>query len=196
MFLIFITISVFVYLAGAIPIGYLVCKAFYGSDITELGSGNIGATNVARIKGKFLFLPIFLIDAGKAYLTLYLANLVWNNFYGYHSLSWFIFAMAGILLLGNAYSVFIGFKGGKGVATTLGIIAYTISVTCFLMFAALWLVIFVVTKRAFVASIGAMFLFLCGALLLSNFGNDNIFFLTCLLLWLLFRHQSNFKKLI
>jgi len=191
MFIYFITSLIFSYLIGAIPTGYWICKFFYGTDITKRGSGNIGATNVARVNGKFLFLPIFLIDAGKSYLALYFVDLGFNQFYGFYPQPWFLFLTASCLLLGNAYSIFIGFRGGKGVATMLGIIAYLFSVTSFLVFCVLWLVIYAATKHAFMASIGAMFLFLSLVLLFCHLTNGQVFFLACLFMWLLFRHQSN-----
>ena len=194
MFIYFITSLIFSYLIGAIPTGYWVCKLFYGTDITKRGSGNIGATNVARVNGKFLFIPIFLIDAGKSYLALYFVDLGFNQFYGCCCQPWFMFLTASCLLLGNAYSVFIGFRGGKGVATMLGIIAYLFSFTFVVIFGVLWLGIYAATKQAFMASIGAMFLFLSLALLFGHLPNGQVFFLICLFMWLLFRHQSNIKR--
>lgn len=184
----------FSYFIGAIPTGYWLCKLFFGIDITQKGSGNIGATNVARVNGKFLFIPIFLIDAGKSFLALYIVELCFDKIYGFYPQPWFMYFVASAILLGNAYSLFIKLKGGKGVATMLGIIAYLFSAGYVVFFCVLWLGVYAATKQAFIASIGAMIMFLFSILLFCSLPNGQIFFLVCIFMWLLFRHQSNIKR--
>src|SRR5438105_2150337 len=102
------------YLIGAIPVGYLIARFKGIVDIRKHGSGNIGATNVSRALGLPYFFLIFLIDAGKAFLTIwYLAPYATANF---------LYVCAAAVLLGNGCSIFLQGSGGKGVATLFGLL--------------------------------------------------------------------------
>ena len=174
----------FAYLIGSIPTGYLFAKFFFGIDITHKGSGNIGASNVARVLGARYFILIFLIDAGKAFLTLYLA---------YHAVSqeqMFILACALMLLLGNAYSLFLQFRGGKGVATVVGIIAFLLSPVWFSVFIGVWLAVLIMFKEAFIASLSAA-LYITFGYFFSYGLTDTFYFFVFLCIWLVSRHQQN-----
>src|SRR5581483_8545951 len=104
------------YLIGAIPCGYLIARACGINDIRNHGSGNTGATNVGRILGLKYFFLIFFLDCLKAYAVLaVLAH------YGFEQSDLIIPALA--LLVGNAFPLFLRFRGGKGVATSVGILA-------------------------------------------------------------------------
>ena len=96
------------YLIGAIPTGYLIARLKGVRDIRQHGSGNIGATNVSRLLGIHYFFIIFFLDAGKAFLFM-------NTIKPYFPIDYLYF-FAGILLLGNTCSLFLRFRGGKGVA--------------------------------------------------------------------------------
>ena len=101
------------YLLGAIPFGLLVVKALGGPDIREIGSGNIGAANVIRNAGTFAGILTLLLDAGKGYLAVWLvAHLTGGN------IRWMMIA-AVCAVVGHMFPVWLGFKGGKGVATGL-----------------------------------------------------------------------------
>ena len=100
------------YLLGAIPFGYIIVKSSQGSDIRGEGSGNIGATNVYR-KSRWAGVATLLLDGGKGYLAVVVAAWLGGN------RDWQ--AAAGVLaILGHVFTVFLGFKGGKGVATGCG----------------------------------------------------------------------------
>ncbi len=100
------------YLLGSIPFGYIIVKATEGSDIRGEGSGNIGATNVYR-KSRWAGITTLLLDGGKGYLAVMLAGWLGGN------QDWQ--AAAGVLaILGHVFTIFLGFKGGKGVATGCG----------------------------------------------------------------------------
>ncbi|MFB0519178.1 MAG: glycerol-3-phosphate 1-O-acyltransferase PlsY, partial [Acidobacteriota bacterium] len=111
-----VSLLVVSYMLGSIPFGYVIFKLFRGGDIRTLGSGNIGATNVGRFLGKKGWGATFLLDAGKGLLAVMLAQrLIGDPAWG---------AFAGVLaILGHNYSVFLKFRGGKGVATALGVFA-------------------------------------------------------------------------
>ena len=104
----------FSYFIGAIPSGYLLAKYGTGIDIREFGSGNIGATNMARILGKKFGTLTLLADLLKSFFIVWLGIKL--------GFSEIIVALSAFMaLIGNGYSIFLGFKGGKGVATSLGI---------------------------------------------------------------------------
>lgn len=102
------------YLLGSIPFGLLIVKALGGTDIRSAGSGNIGAANVARNAGWLAGILTLLFDAGKGYLAVWLASRYTNG-----SGRWMITA-AVAAVAGHIFPVWLGFKGGKGVATSLG----------------------------------------------------------------------------
>lgn len=147
------------FLVGGIPTGYLLGR-FYGMpDIRQHGSGNIGASNAGRIFGITSFLIVFCIDAGKAFLFL----LSTESF----KYDWpMILLIASLLLLGNCYSPFLAFNGGKGVATLMGIVGY-ISLPFMAVLSICWLVLLYLLKSPGYASlllisglpVASMFLF-------------------------------------
>ena len=120
---------VLAYLVGSIPFGMVVAKAFDRDlDLRKAGSGNIGATNVARTLGKGPGTLTLLLDAGKAVLALSLAS-YWM---GAAAHGW-LALVGGAVFLGHVFPVYLRFKGGKGVATALGVVAYLSPVTVFVL---------------------------------------------------------------
>ena len=109
-------VCLFAYLLGSIPFGVLLAKLKH-VDLRQHGSGNIGATNVARTLGKTAGILTLLGDCGKGYLAPWVAGLLLDTHWG--------IAMAGLMaFLGHIFSVFLKFKGGKGVATGLGVFLF------------------------------------------------------------------------
>ena len=104
------------FLIGSIPTGYLLNKYFGHGDIRKVGSGNIGATNVLRHSGKLLGLLTLLIDIGKGFLAL-----EWLYVYGGEET---VSILGSSVVLGHIFSPWLKFKGGKGVATMLGVILF------------------------------------------------------------------------
>ena len=105
------------FLIGSVPTGYLLNKYFGQGDIRKVGSGNIGATNVLRHSGKLLGLLTLLIDIGKGFLAL-----EWLYVISWHEPT--ISIIGSSVVLGHIFSPWLKFKGGKGVATMLGLILY------------------------------------------------------------------------
>ncbi len=103
------------YLLGSIPFGVLIVKALGGPDIRAIGSGNIGAANVARNAGKFAGILTLLLDAGKGYAAVWLAG-----YFTHGNMRWMMIA-AVCAVIGHIFPIWLGFKGGKGVATGLGV---------------------------------------------------------------------------
>jgi len=107
---------VFAYLLGSVPTGYLLYRIKEKKDIRDLGSTNIGATNVLRLTGWKLALPVALIDILKGAIPVYLALRWFPD-------SWVAYVAGLLAVMGHCYPVYIRFKGGKGVATAVGIYA-------------------------------------------------------------------------
>lgn len=179
---------------GAIPTGYWLGKWFKGIDVRQQGSGNIGATNIARLLGKKYFVFVFLLDAGKAMMTMFVCDhWLLSGFVGTYKIT-ALLLVATTLLVGNAYSCFIAFRGGKGVATSVGIIWYLYPPLLALLFCCSWLMIMAVVRRAFVASLGAVVLVCLLGPVVYVLSLVQMLFLVFIALWLVIRHQANLKK--
>ena len=140
--------AVIAYLLGAIPFGLLIVKAQGGPDIRAIGSGNIGAANVTRNAGKFAGILTLLLDAGKGYLAVWLAARFTHG-----NIRWMMVA-AVCAVVGHMFPVWLGFKGGKGVATGLGVFLPV----CWLAVAAgivLWLLVVIFWRYSSLGSISA-----------------------------------------
>ena len=103
------------YLLGSIPFGYLLVRTFHGEDVRQSGSGNIGATNVAREAGAFSGVLTLLLDAAKGYFAVWLAARVTDS-----NIRWMT-AAALLALAGHLFPVWLRFRGGRGVATGAGV---------------------------------------------------------------------------
>src|SRR3981189_1856519 len=138
-----ISITVFLipfaaYLLGSIPFGLLLAKLFGGADVRKAGSGNIGATNVAAVAGRLAGILTLAFDTGKGAAAVWLAGRVTNE-----SATWMMIA-AFAVLLGHCFPAWLKFKGGKGVATALGVflalspLAALSALLLFILFVAYW----------------------------------------------------------
>ncbi len=146
-----LSILLLAYVAGATPFGYLVAKA-KGVDIRQHGSGNIGATNVIRVLGKKIGIPVFILDVLKGLLPVLVARL-WCHRAGMDA-TWPMLLAAMGSVLGHNFTFWLGFKGGKGVATSAGALLAVLPVA--LGAAVLvWLGCFFATRYVAVASIVA-----------------------------------------
>jgi acyl phosphate:glycerol-3-phosphate acyltransferase len=134
------------YLLGSIPFGYVLVKIFRKQDIRTTGSGNIGATNVARSGAKGLGIATLLLDCGKAFLAVKIAQHIAPGNYDLATLA----AVAAIL--GHVYPIWLGFRGGKGVASALGVFLALSPAAAGCTFA-IFLVIFLITRYVSLASI-------------------------------------------
>jgi glycerol-3-phosphate acyltransferase PlsY len=134
------------YLLGSIPFGYLLVRIIRKEDIRKQGSGNIGATNVARSGAKGLGLATLLLDAAKAYVAVMIAKHLAPGMYDV------AVAAAVAAILGHVFPVWLGFRGGKGVASALGVflaLTWPSGLAIFLVFA----LVFALTKYVSLASI-------------------------------------------
>jgi len=152
-FLPWLLIALGSYLLGAIPAGYLAGR-LCGIDIRTQGSGNIGATNVLRVLGKTWGYAVFLFDYLKG-LTPVLIALSWGENAGIYPPSGPGALAAVCALSGHAFPVWLGFKGGKGIATSAGVIVGLFSLPVFLVCLGVWLLLFTSTRYVSVASLAA-----------------------------------------
>jgi acyl phosphate:glycerol-3-phosphate acyltransferase len=139
------------YLLGSIPFGYLLVRIFRKQDIRATGSGNIGATNVARSGAKGLGLATLALDLGKAWLAVFLAQRLGASLPNPYDLA----VAAGIAaILGHVFPVWLGFRGGKGVASGLGVFL-ALTWPSALAILAVFLIVFFLTRFVSLASIVA-----------------------------------------
>lgn len=174
------------YIIGSIPTGYLIAKYKGVHDLRVHGSGSTGATNAARVLGLHYFFFVFFIDFLKAYLSIGLllhlgmsVNLV------------YVAALA--LLCGNGWPLFIHFKGGKGMATSAGILA-AIHPWLFALVFCIWVLLALLFKTIGIASIGALLALSACAPLLVSFPTS--FFYYALSIIGLFLHRANLVQQI
>lgn len=170
------------YIVGAFPIGFLIARMQGISDIRRHGSGNSGATNVARVLGLHYFMLIFLLDAGKAYLCLLLIHSYCNDS--------FVVLMASLLLLiGNSYSWFLNGSGGKGVATSYGIIA-AVCPQYLVISLLIWIICLVIIRTVGIASVIASIALPWYAWYTKS-DNQIIVLLCFMMIFILWRHKNN-----
>ena len=171
------------YLLGSIPFGYLLTLASGKGDIREIGSGNTGATNVLRTGSKGLAALTLFLDAAKGTLAVWLAQHYFLGFEGH--------AAAGVLL-GHLYPVWLRFRGGKGVATLLGILIALLPFAA-LVYALIWLGLLLVVRISSVAGMAAA---ASAPLSAFAFHNDHLFALllgfALLVIW---KHRENIARL-
>jgi len=180
------------YLVGAIPSGYMLTRARTGKDIREQGSGNTGATNVLRTQGKIWGLLTLIFDFGKAALAV-------NTCRYFGSVPWLAAAGGFIAVFGHCFPIYIGFRGGKGIAPGLGAFVF-ISPAAALGGLVVWLVEVATLRFVSLGSIVASLAF--GALLFILHGSFGWYhWATCtfglaVALLLVARHHRNIRNLL
>lgn len=178
----------FSYLLGAVPVGLIVGKAARGIDVREHGSGNIGATNVWRILGPAWGSLTFALDTGKGLVPVLLAR-----HWGAHTV-WLPVAAGLLVIIGHNASIFLGGKGGKGVATSLGV-AFGLSWEAALAAFAVWLLVLLVTHYISVASLAGTPVGALGIWGLNhwNWAYGLFALLATVFVWV--RHRANLARL-
>jgi acyl phosphate:glycerol-3-phosphate acyltransferase len=195
----FASVGLIAYLIGSFPTGYLVGR-LRGIDVRKVGSGNVGATNVTRVLGKQFGYPVFVVDFFKGLVAVLLAVVIAFRFQVDSAATDLCAAVGGIFsVVGHSYPVWLGFKGGKGVATSLGVI-FGISWIAALIMCAVWIIVFKATRYVSVASIAAA-IALPVAMMTLLFLHESrspvlVYFSLCLAAIVVFRHRSNLSRLL
>ena len=187
------------YLIGSIPAGYIAGR-IAGIDIRTVGSGNIGATNVTRVLGKRYGYPVFIVDFLKGFAAVGMSIMIAKR--GQTGLiPSELFGVVGAVacVLGHSFPVWLGFKGGKGVAASAGAL-FGLMPFVALIAVAVWLIIFYLTRYVSVASMTAALAvpitILSMMFLRQTSGTALLYFSICLAAVVIVRHRSNLLRLV
>ena len=179
------------YLLGSIPSGFLAGKWCKGLDLRTIGSGSTGATNVLRNVGKKPALAVFLVDVAKGAAAVLLAGILNPT----SALIDWIQVLAGLAALsGHIWPVWLGFKGGKAVATGFGMflgLSWPVGLACFGMFMAVFSISRIVSLASVVAAVSLPLLMAAGSA-----SNANLVMALVAMLLVLWRHRTNIQRLI
>ena len=167
---------------GSIPFGFILTKFFLKKDIRDIGSGNIGATNVLRTGNKFIGYATLFFDIIKAIIPVVYVKFNYPDYIFIASLSAF---------LGHVFPVWLKFKGGKGVATYVGIL-FSINLLYGIIFAGLWFFTFLTSKYSSLSSLIAS---LGVPIYLLFFNNENLIFFSIMFILIFYTHRENVKRL-
>ena len=178
-----IIIGIISYLTGSIPFGLILTKIFLNKDIREIGSGNIGATNVLRTGNKTIGYATLFFDIIKA-----VAPVLYVKFF----FSELIYIASLCVFLGHVFPIWLKFKGGKGVAAYVGIL-FTINIYFGFIFIFTWLIIFALTRYSSLSSLVASFSIPIYLAVLTHF--EQVFFFTIMFVLIFFTHRENIKRL-
>jgi len=176
------------YLIGSIPFGYLLVKLTSGQDVRAVGSGNIGATNVLRTGNRAAAVATLLLDMAKGFLAVWIAGALTDQ-----SPAWMSLAALAVMA-GHSYPVFLGFKGGKAVATFIGAFLW---LTPLPLFAALvvFLVTVIVTRYVSAGSVLAAGTFPLGVWIILHPPAVVLFSSVVAAAFIVYRHRSNLERL-
>ena len=171
------------YLCGSIPFGFLLTKFFLKKDIRKMGSGNIGATNVLRTGNKLVGYATLTLDVLKAIVPLIIIKF---------NLPEFIFVSSLSIFLGHVFPVWLKFKGGKGVATYVGML-FCINYILGFVFIISWFIVFILSKYS---SLSSMIASLSIPIFCFFIYNENFYFFTMMFILVFLTHRENIKRLI
>ena len=176
-------ISIYSYLLGSIPFGLILSKIFLKKDIRQSGSGNIGATNVLRSGGKVLGFLTLIMDGLKSYLAVMITIRFFSDYF---------FLSAILVFLGHLFPIWLKFKGGKGVATYLGIL-FGLNFFYAVIFILSWLTIIFITKFVSLGSLVSSLIVLSMNIYFEGFNDSIMLFLFLLLI--IYSHRTNIGRL-
>jgi len=171
------------YLLGSIPFGLILTKIFLDKDLRDIGSGNIGATNVLRTGKKSLGFFTLLLDGLKAYISISITFIYYPDY---------VYLSALLCVLGHIFSVWLKFKGGKGIAVFLGVL-FSLSIKLAIIFIICWSLILYLTKYSSISSlVSTGVIFLCSIYLENSL--ESIFFFIILVI-VIYTHKVNIVRL-
>ena len=176
-------IGIISYLMGSIPFGLILTKIFLKKDIREIGSGNIGATNALRTGNKLIGYSTLILDVLKAVIPVLYVKINFSDA---------VYISALFAFIGHVFPVWLKFKGGKGVATYVGIL-FSLNIIYGLIFGICWLIIFFISKYSSLASLIGSLSIPIYILILE--GLENVFFYVIMFILIFFTHRENIKRL-
>tara|TARA_X000000368_G_scaffold369483_1_gene318055 strand:+ start:186 stop:761 length:576 start_codon:yes stop_codon:yes gene_type:complete len=170
------------YLLGSIPFGFLLTKIILKKDIREIGSGNIGATNVLRTGNKIIGYSTLILDILKAVIPILFIKIQFPEF---------IFISSLAVFLGHVFPIWLKFNGGKGVATYVGIL-FCINYILGFFFIATWLVVFFISKYSSLSSLLASLIIPIYYFFIDT---ENYYFFIIMFILIFYTHRENIKRL-
>ena len=170
------------YLLGSIPFGFLLTKIILKKDIREIGSGNIGATNVLRTGNKIIGYSTLILDILKAVIPILFIKMQFPEF---------IFISSLAVFLGHVFPIWLKFNGGKGVATYVGIL-FCINYILGFFFIATWLVVFFISKYSSLSSLLASLIIPIYYFFIDA---ENYYFFIIMFILIFYTHRENIKRL-
>ena len=176
-------IGIISYLMGSIPFGFILTKIFLNKDIREIGSGNIGATNALRTGNKTIGYSTLVLDILKAVAPVVYVKIFYQDFLYIASLCAF---------LGHVFPIWLKFKGGKGVATYVGIL-FAINFYFGIIFIISWFITFFISKYSSLSSLIGAASIPIYLLILTQF--NQVIFFTIMFVLIFFTHRENIKRL-
>ena len=178
-----LTIGIISYLMGSIPFGLILTKIFLKKDIRDIGSGNIGATNALRTGNKFIGYSTLILDIVKAVIPVLYVKVNFPDL---------IYVSALCAFLGHVFPVWLKFKGGKGVATYVGIL-FAINIFLGFIFCVSWLIIFLISRYSSLSSlIGSLSI---PIYIFFNNQISNALFFGIMFVLIFYTHRENIKRL-
>ena len=176
--------SLLSYLVGSIPFGYIFTKIFLKKDIRNIGSGNIGATNALRTGNKLIGYSTLIFDILKAVLVVLFTNIYYSEYVYLASLSVFI---------GHIFPIWLNFKGGKGVATYLGIL-FCLDYNLGFVFIVCWLIVIFISKYSSLSSLISALIIPLYIFIFND--QNNYYFYIIMFIMIFYTHRENIKRLI
>ena len=176
-------VGIICYLIGSIPFGYILTKIFLKKDIRDIGSGNIGATNALRTGNKTVGYATLFFDIVKAVIPIIYIKFNFTEL---------LYIASLCIFLGHVFPIWLKFKGGKGVATYVGIL-FALNIYFGLVFIVSWLITFAFFKFSSLSSLVASISIPIYLLVLSKF--EHIFFFSIIFVLVFFTHRENIKRL-
>ncbi len=179
----YLTIGIISYLMGSIPFGFILTKTFLKKDIREIGSGNIGATNALRAGNKLIGYTTLILDIIKAVIPVIYVKLNHPEL---------IYIASLCAFLGHVFPVWLKFKGGKGVATYLGIL-FAINIFLGFIFCGSWLIIFLLTRYSSLSSLVGSLIIPVYIFFYEQISSN--FFFGIMFVLIFYTHRENIKRL-
>ena len=176
-------IALYAYLLGSIPFGLILTKLFLNKDLRNVGSGNIGATNVLRAGKKSLGFLTLVLDILKGYITVAAT---------YYYFTDYVYLAALMSFLGHIFPVWLKFKGGKGIAVFLGIL-FALSTNLGIIFSICWVFILYLTRYASVSSLVSIGIIFIYSIYLEN--SFKVMFFFIILIIAIYTHRENIVRL-
>ena len=190
-----IILIILAFLIGSIPSSVWIGRIFFKVDIRKMGSGNAGATNTIRVLGWKAGIPVLIIDIFKGWIAVYIANFFLFDFVG-NQFIYFKIILATSAVLGHIFPIYVGFHGGKGVATLLGV-GIALFPLASLIIAGLFLVILFISRIVSISSIIASIAFPIVVIFILNTEEVPLIILSIVVaVFVPITHKNNIKRLL